>query len=1042
MKAFTKRFDDISKLGDFLKEVSTSPEFLSSEKVLVTAFSSFMDKAVTMKIIDTVKALLPRAFMAGTTSIGYNSSDEKCDEYLICSVMAFETDAFDIYEYDCPSTNAFEAGMRLGKTICQTDAPKGVLLFPCDFTGNFEQFLSTATICNKDIPFFGAFSGTLGFNIFDYTELQFETSYLFTDRIFHSGGIAIVFHGEDIHISTHYSCCWHPLGKTMKITGKEGNFISTIDDYPANYIFKKYFGVDTEVVNLTSNIAEFPLLVQRGNITAPRIAVGAEGEKVKFASDMHLGETITFSYGNAKDMLRESFRNSEILRCFEPQVVFLFICAGRHYYLKEDSVKEISYFKRFCEEPLLLYGSSEILKTSEGGGELNSSLVAVGIREGEIRDHSLTCDLGMSEDETPSAIPFTHRVINFLEATTDELAQAAEEARVANRSKSDFLSRMSHEIRSPLNAILGLDEMIQRESTEKKILEYASDIQSSGRVLLSLINDILDLSKIEAGKMELLEDNYDPSSTINDLVNMILVRAREKGLKLITEVDEHLPSTLCGDETRLRQCILNILTNSVKYTNEGSVTFSVSFEKADEDSIFLKVKISDTGIGIKEEDLEKLTRPYERIEVRRNKKIEGTGLGMNIVTSLLSLMGSSLKVESVYGEGSVFSFSVKQKVVDWTEMGDYVSRHEQAVSNELSDDFLKNAGFQAPDVRILAVDDTPINLQVLTGLLKRTRIRCDTAESGEKALEMANETKYDLFLIDHMMPEMDGIETLEALKILPFYADNRTPAIALTANATNGAREMYLNSGFSGYLSKPVSGRSLEKTLESFLPPEKLIYPGQEGYEEARKTADSSTGDIGMFNEMSALFLEKFGVDIASGLANSGGKDIYDSVVKDFQTLASMRADELEKLASGSDLKNFTIKVHALKSSARLVGALELSKKAAHLEECGNRGDIDEIRELLPSLLEDLRSYTLLLAPLAGVIPSVPGAEKPGISEDELEGALLSVKTFAEAFDFDSAEDLLNDLSNYDLPAGYDEKVRKASDMVRLLDRDGLLELL
>ncbi len=401
----------------------------------------------------------------------------------------------------------------------------------------------------------------------------------------------------------------------------------------------------------------------------------------------------------------------------------------------------------------------------------------------------------------------------------EELKGQKELADTANKAKSAFLANMSHEIRTPINAILGMDEMILRESAEKETLGYAADIQSAGKTLLSLINDILDFSKVEEGKMEILPTQYDLSSVINDLVNMILSRAEDKGLRFDVQADESTPHLLYGDEIRIRQCVLNILTNAVKYTEKGSVTLNIGYEKIDDGKILLRFRISDTGIGMKQEDMDKLFAPFARIEEMRNRTIEGTGLGMSITQQLLDLMGSKLEVESVYGEGSTFSFAVEQPVIKWEGVGHLTCRIDQSAESRKTYHEL----FHAPDARILIVDDTPVNLSVVKGLLKRTRMTVDTAESGPEAIKKAAEQKYDMIFIDHMMPGMDGIETLGELKKLP-DAD-RTTYVALTANAVSGARERYLAAGFSDYLSKPVDGRKLEKMLMAYLPKEKVHKP-------------------------------------------------------------------------------------------------------------------------------------------------------------------------------------------------------------------------
>lgn len=398
------------------------------------------------------------------------------------------------------------------------------------------------------------------------------------------------------------------------------------------------------------------------------------------------------------------------------------------------------------------------------------------------------------------------------------MEQLEEQKRIAddaNKAKSTFLANMSHEIRTPINAVLGMDEMIMRESREKNILSYAHDIRTAGRTLLSLINDILDFSKIEEGRMEILPTQYELSSLIGDVSNMIRERARKKGLSFEIDVDSNIPYVLYGDDIRIRQIALNLLTNAVKYTEEGFVRLELGYEKCSDDEIDLKISISDSGIGMKESDMDSLFSPFERIEEDRNRNVEGTGLGMSIVRQLLALMDSSLKVESEYGKGSSFSFSIRQKVVKWSPVGDYLSRYESEISSIAEYHEL----FHASDASILVVDDTEVNLDVIRNLLKKTLIDVDNATSGREALVFVKRKKYDIVFIDHMMPELDGIETL---KLIKEEIPDLPVCIALTANAVSGAREMYLNAGFADYLSKPVDGKHLEELIRSYLPKEKI----------------------------------------------------------------------------------------------------------------------------------------------------------------------------------------------------------------------------
>jgi len=397
-----------------------------------------------------------------------------------------------------------------------------------------------------------------------------------------------------------------------------------------------------------------------------------------------------------------------------------------------------------------------------------------------------------------------------------ELKNAADEAIAAGKAKSDFLANMSHEIRTPINAVLGMNEMIQREANDPVILSYAADIQSAGKNLLSIINDILDFSKIESGKMTIVPMEYDVSSVINDLVNMISSRAKNKNLKLVLDIDRNLPETLFGDDVRLCQIITNILTNAVKYTDSGSVTLTIRREYEEVipengDILNIYVAVRDTGRGIREEDIDKLYATFTRIDEKNTRNIEGTGLGINITSSLLRMMDSELKVESVYGKGSVFYFTIPQKVVSNRPIGDYKERFKKATSAESKD----NEKRTAPNARILLVDDTEMNLKVEANLLKRTKAKIDTAVDGLGALEKMASEKYDIIFLDHMMPGMDGIETLNKAREQDIIKN--TPVIALTANAVGGARERYLEAGFDDYLSKPVKGKDIEGMLYKYI---------------------------------------------------------------------------------------------------------------------------------------------------------------------------------------------------------------------------------
>ncbi|WP_050008046.1 ATP-binding protein [Butyrivibrio sp. WCE2006] len=408
------------------------------------------------------------------------------------------------------------------------------------------------------------------------------------------------------------------------------------------------------------------------------------------------------------------------------------------------------------------------------------------------------------------------------EELSEKAAEAEANAIAANGAKTQFLSQMSHEIRTPINAILGMNELIMREYDEPQLKKYTHGIKTSGNTLLALINDVLDFSKIEAGKMELYTVDYDLADLITDLINMVDERAKNKGLELNVVVNKEIPHLLHGDNVRLKQVILNILTNAIKYTEKGSVQFSVDYITGSHldvnGSIGLKIAVSDTGIGIREEDMKRLFDPFERIEESRNRNVEGSGLGMSIVQKFLELMNSELHVKSEYGKGSTFSFIVEQKTVSWEPIGDFKVAYDRIIE----DDGKYTELFTAPDARILVVDDNEINLVVTQNLLKDTLVEIETASSGKEALELTTKTKYDVMLIDHQMPEMDGMEMLWRVKSDDSNPNINTPSVALTANAFAGAREVYIKSGFQDYLSKPIIGDALERMLLTYIPKDKI----------------------------------------------------------------------------------------------------------------------------------------------------------------------------------------------------------------------------
>jgi len=396
-----------------------------------------------------------------------------------------------------------------------------------------------------------------------------------------------------------------------------------------------------------------------------------------------------------------------------------------------------------------------------------------------------------------------------IEEANKEAEKAREEAIAANNAKSSFLANMSHEIRTPIGVIVGMNEMIRRESNQETVVDYSKDVSSSANTLLSIINDILDFSKIESGKMNLVEAEYNLGSLLRDVINMARVKTEETGLEFETKIDDNLPCVLYGDDLRIKECLINIVTNAFKYTEKGKITLEVKgIWEGDYEKI--EFSVTDTGRGIKEEEKEKLFESFVRLDEKKNKNIQGTGLGLNITNNLLKLMGSKLEVESEFGVGSKFFFSINQQIIDITPLkrkSDIDEKDKQTVERE--------SVFSAPEARLLVVDDSEINLKVFCALLKQTKVKIDTAKCGYNAIEALKNNKYDMIFLDHMMPEMDGEEVLT--KIREEKLAENIPVIMLTANALAGMKEHFIEVGFTDYLSKPIEYPKLEEMLRTYL---------------------------------------------------------------------------------------------------------------------------------------------------------------------------------------------------------------------------------
>ena len=539
---------------------------------------------------------------------------------------------------------------------------------------------------------------------------------------------------------------------------------------------------------------------------------------------------------------------------------------------------------------------------------------------------------------------------------SDELSKAWAEAEAArknaesaNMAKSFFLANMSHEIRTPINGILGMNTMLLKECKDETLRDYAQNIQNAGHTLLSLVNDVLDITKIESGKMELLVGEYDLFAVLNDCYCVANPRAHSKNLEFDVNVSPKIPSKLEGDEVRLRQIVNNLLSNAIKYTPKGTVDLSVDFkslpDEGDNRKIELVIVVADTGVGIRSVDRDKLFQSFERIDLDRNRNIEGTGLGLNLTKKLVEMMDGRILVKSVYGSGSVFEVHIPQVVKGDAVIGNFMECHKEFISFSSS-----TKKFKAKKARILVVDDVAMNLKVVSGLLKETEINIDTATNGEDALSLVEENRYDLILLDHMMPVMDGIETLQCMRELKGFDIKKTPVVMLTANAVVGAKDSYMQAGFTDYITKPIREEVLLSIVKKYLPQELIAESGAV----ENKVEPASKSEQSMDSLASVL-------DMATGLGYCmNDKAFYREMLAEY--VKNDRLADLEKFLADGDLDNYRITIHSLKSTSLTIGAVALSNAAKELETACKEGNVDFVRSQHAKCMAD---YKLILEKLS-----------------------------------------------------------------------------
>ena len=1034
MKQIQYIYEDADSFRKKLAEVRAESKQINASNTLIHIFSTNTDKELIKRLCFAIENDFPEAVYIGCTT-NSNIVDGKFNEDCISIAFSLFTDPgtrIDIWHQPLEGYSAKQMLDTVPQIRSEFRNVKAIEALVSSY-GMMESNLTKSFADFKP-------DGKLLFGGGAYTGDSNSDSFVFAKGWApdNKSLVIVLYSGDALHFDARHISGWRPLGRSFSVTSVEGNVLKTLDNKPAFEVYSQYLGIENDD-SFQSNSIEFPFMCRTDdgkNILRTPVSSNPDGSIVMF-SEIDNFDTVRLSYGNKSFISDRIVREAQSLCEFRPDSIELFSCVARRAFWADDIDRESSIFQKIAPTNGF-YTSGELMTENEKLYHYNETLLIVAIREGEPKRNIPNLD---AEAISKSSKSFDRKLAQFISTATTELEQTNREldemvkdvensrriAEEANLAKSNFLANMSHEIRTPINAILGFDTMILRESGNKAIIKYANNIMRAGSNLLTIINDILDLSKIESGKMNIVNVEYELSSLILDVVNMMTMKAEEKGLRVSVDVDTDIPSWLYGDDVRIRQVIVNLMNNAVKYTETESIALAIKGTREGEYEI-LHVEVRDTGMGIKPEDMDKLFEKFARIEEEKNHNVEGTGLGMNITINLLSMMDSKLNVESEYEKGSCFSFDIKQKVVREEPIGDIGKR-----SMEYHGETSYSSSFTAPDANILVVDDNTMNREVIIGLLSDTKIHFDQADGGLVCLEKTAQAKYDLILLDHMMPDLDGIKTLQRIREDKDNPNRETTIICMTANAITGAKEEYLDAGFDAYISKPVKPDSLERMLIKRLPPELVVMADRNAVSSVNDDCSDNESDTATQNPNSDLLAEASqisGIDIETAMSNLASEDRVLHTMKIFLTASDVEADYLlncldrinDVNSSAKEInqavEEYRIKVHSMKSTSLTIGAVMVSNMAKFLEFSAKDNNLENIKSVTIPFINEWKALTsrmkeVLMKPDAETVP----VDVSNCDKNKISGLLDELVTTVNNMDIDSADEIVSTLEKEGLAA-------------------------